>query len=67
MSSKDLIRMVNQIALAFATEPHDQAVKDIVYHLEHFWEPRMRQTLKQHAASGGQGLSALSAAAAKNL
>ena len=67
MPPNTLIRMANQIAAAFAAEPHDQAVKDIVYHLEHFWEPRMRAKLKEHATSGGQGLSPLSIEAAKSL
>ena len=67
MEPTTLIRMANQIAAAFSTEPHDQAVKDVVYHIEHFWEPRMRAKLKQHAESGGQGLSPLSIDAAKHL
>lgn len=67
MRTEDMIRMANQIAVAFATEPHDQAVKDIVNHIEHFWEPRMRDQLRQHVASGGQGLSPLSTEAARSL
>ena len=45
MEVHDLVRMANQIAGFFSAYPHDEAVKETLYHLEHFWDPRMRHQL----------------------
>jgi len=45
MEVHDLVRMANQIAGFFSAYPHDEAVKETLYHLEHFWDPRMRYQL----------------------
>ncbi|WP_028630528.1 formate dehydrogenase subunit delta [Metapseudomonas resinovorans] len=43
MSTDNLIKMANQIAQFFATEPDKgQAVKGVRTHLQSFWTPAMR-------------------------
>ncbi|BAU72061.1 formate dehydrogenase subunit delta [Metapseudomonas furukawaii] len=43
MSTDNLIKMANQIAQFFATEPdREQAVKGVQQHLQSFWTPAMR-------------------------
>jgi len=46
MSTDNLIKMVNQIAQYFASEPdQQQAVLDVRNHLQLFWTPGMRKEL----------------------
>ncbi|WP_166363355.1 formate dehydrogenase subunit delta [Pseudomonas akapageensis] len=46
MSTANLIKMVNQIALYFATEPDQQlAVAGVRNHLQLYWTPGMRKEL----------------------
>ena len=53
-----LVRMANQIAAFFASEPEaETAVAGIANHLQRFWDPRMRQALRAHVQAGGAGLS----------
>ena len=59
MEIRDMVRMANQIASFFKAYPHDQAVKDTAYHINSFWEPRMRALLLRHLAAGGEGLDQL--------
>ncbi|HET6183614.1 MAG TPA: formate dehydrogenase subunit delta [Acetobacteraceae bacterium] len=40
--------MANQIARAFARQPHEAAVAATANHIRLFWEPRMRATILQH-------------------
>lgn len=54
-----MVHKLNQIALFFASYPHDEAVAGITDHLKKFWEPRMRRQLVQYVADGGAGLHAL--------
>jgi len=53
------VRMANDIAAQFAYLEHDKAVAGIAAHLTSFWDPRMRSQLREHVASGGEGLDAL--------
>lgn len=57
--TSDIVRMANQIATFFAAYPHDEAVREIAYHLTHFWDPRMREQLRRHIKAGGRDLSPL--------
>lgn len=41
-----LAMMANQIAQFFGSYPHDEAVAGVASHIEAFWTPRMRETLK---------------------
>lgn len=59
MKPEHMVHKVNQIALYFASYPHDEAVAGIADHLKKFWEPRMRRQLISYVASGGGGLHEL--------
>ena len=67
METRDMVRMANQIASFFKAYPHDQAVKDTAYHINSFWEPRMRELLLRHLAAGGEGLDQLVKDAAEKI
>ena len=54
-----LVRMANQIATFFATQPGDTQAAEVAGHLKAFWEPRMLQALYAHVDGGGEGLSPL--------
>ncbi|MDP3173946.1 MAG: formate dehydrogenase subunit delta [Phenylobacterium sp.] len=58
-----LVTMANQIARFFESQPGDGAARATADHLNSFWAPTMREQLREHAAAGGSGLSALVAAA----
>lgn len=66
-TSAKLVRMANQIAGFFDTQPHADKVAETANHLREFWDPRMRDQLQDHLAKGGEGLSPLALAAAKRL
>ncbi|WP_248919405.1 formate dehydrogenase subunit delta [Pseudomonas entomophila] len=47
MSSDNLVKMANQIAHYFDSEPdHAKAVQGVRQHLQSFWTPAMRQQLR---------------------
>ena len=62
-----MVHMANQIALFFASYPHDEAVAGVTDHLQKFWEPRMRKQIIQYVAHGGGGLHELALEAVKHL
>ncbi|MGQ3675547.1 formate dehydrogenase subunit delta [Xanthobacter sp. TB0139] len=62
-----LVYMANQIATAFAQQPHEQAVKETRTHIRKFWDPRMRAKMAEHVAAGGEGLSPVALEAMKEL
>lgn len=51
-----LVKMANQIAKNFAF--HSDAVERTADHMQRFWAPSMRATLKAHVEAGGAGVSA---------
>ena len=57
--SDKLVSMVNQIARNVAIRGEDKAVAAVARHITMFWEPRMRETIDAHVASGGSGLEAI--------
>ena len=61
MSSDNLVKMANQIAHYFDSEPdHAKAVQGVRQHLQSFWTPAMRRQLGERLqAEGGEGLDAL--------
>lgn len=59
MSPDKMIRMANQIATFFATQPGGDGAARVAAHLNEFWEPRMRAELAAHMAAGGAGLHPL--------
>ncbi|WP_163850725.1 formate dehydrogenase subunit delta [Pseudooceanicola aestuarii] len=56
MSPDKMVRMANQIATFFLTQPGQDQPERIADHLRDFWEPRMRAQLQAHVATGGAGL-----------
>jgi formate dehydrogenase subunit delta len=54
-----LVRMANQIAAFFGTQPGSTQAADVAAHLKAFWEPRMLQALYAHVDAGGDGLEPL--------
>ena len=63
MTDDKLIRMANQIAAFFVTQPGDAAVA-VAAHLNDNWAPAMRTDLLAHIAAGGAGLAPAVLAAA---
>jgi formate dehydrogenase subunit delta len=59
MSPDKLVYMANQIGKFFASQRDDQAAAGIADHLQKYWDPRMRATIVDHLAHGGQGLDPL--------
>ncbi|WP_116083104.1 formate dehydrogenase subunit delta [Tropicimonas sp. IMCC34011] len=45
MKDETLIRMIRQIATAFAHLSEEEAARSIAAHVNDFWEPRMRRPL----------------------
>ncbi len=43
MSNDKIVRMANQIATFFKSQPEDERVEGIANHINKFWEPRMRR------------------------
>lgn len=56
MAPATMVHKANQIALFFASYPHDEAVAGVANHLKQFWEPRMRRQVISYVAEGGEGL-----------
>ena len=54
-----LVRMANQIATFFVSQPGTAQAADVAAHLKAFWEPRMLQALYAHVDAGGEGCSPL--------
>lgn len=67
MNPEPLIRMANQIARAFAAQSPEAAVASTAAHIRLFWDPRMRQGLRDVLASGGHGLDPMARQAAESL
>lgn len=66
MKQGDLLRMANQIAVNLEVLG-PQATAAVAEHIRDFWDPRMRQSLLDHARQGGEGLHALVLDAIKEL
>jgi formate dehydrogenase subunit delta len=67
MESENMVHMANQIAIFFASYPHDEAVAGVTDHFKQFWEPRMRRQIIDYVAHGGAGLHELAIEAVKRL
>jgi formate dehydrogenase subunit delta len=52
MSPDKLVRMANQIATFFSSQPGEDKVERVAAHLKDFWGPEMRAELKDHAKAG---------------
>jgi formate dehydrogenase subunit delta len=58
-----LIYMANQIAREFGFQQPGVAAEATADHLRRYWDPRMKAMIRDHAKSGGDGLSATAAEA----
>ncbi len=67
MKTENMIHDANQIALFFASYPHDEAVAGVLTHFKMFWAPRMKAQIQAYAAEGGAGLHNLALEAVKQL
>lgn len=59
MSPDKMIRMANQIATFFRSQPGGDQAAGVAAHINDFWDPRMRDQLLQYLESGGDGLDDL--------
>ncbi|WP_375281801.1 formate dehydrogenase subunit delta [Pseudooctadecabacter sp.] len=59
MSPDKMVRMANQIATFFETQPDADKAQRVADHLKEFWEPRMLDQLAAYLDAGGDGLSPL--------
>lgn len=67
MDNEHLVKMANQIATFFATQPGDTAAKATADHLRAYWDPRMRRAIRSHVEAGGAGLDPVALAAVRLL
>jgi formate dehydrogenase subunit delta len=65
MSPEKMVMMANQIATFFRSQPGNDQADRVAAHLNDYWEPRMRQQLRDHIAAGGEGLDPLVLGAAR--
>lgn len=65
MSPDKMVRMANQIATFFESQPDADKAGRVAEHLIEFWEPRMLAQLEAHIKSGSVGLTALALDGAK--
>jgi len=56
MSPDKLVYMANQIGKYFASQKAPTALPGIADHIKKFWDPRMRDAIFAHLATGGSGL-----------
>lgn len=66
-TAEKLVRMANQIASFFASQPEATRVDGVATHINKFWEPRMRRQLFEIIDAGGAGLDPLVLEAAKSV
>lgn len=58
MNADKLVRMANDIAAFFASQPGDQAA-GVGDHIRSFWTPVMRRQMYRYMDDGGVGLAPL--------
>lgn len=56
MSPEKMVRMANQIATFFKTQPSEDASARVAAHIADYWEPRMREQLQTYVEQDGSGL-----------
>ncbi|OJF96456.1 formate dehydrogenase subunit delta [Pararhizobium antarcticum] len=59
-----LVRMANQIATFFKSQPEKDRVEGVATHINKFWEPRMRKAFFELVAQGDAGFDPIVIAAA---
>jgi len=59
-----LVRMANQIATFFKSQPEDERTHGVATHINKFWEPRMRTAFFELVEQGDAGFDPIVIAAA---
>jgi formate dehydrogenase subunit delta len=67
MQPDKLVRMANQIATFFTSQPEAVQVQGVATHINKFWEPRMRRAFFEHVDAGGEGMLPLVMEASKQI
>lgn len=67
MSPEKLVRMANQIAVFFASQPGEDQADRVAQHLRDYWDPRMRARIAELVDDPASGLSPLARAGAARL
>ena len=67
MNADKLVRMANQIADFFRSQPDEAAVAGTADHIKLYWNPVMRRRIYAHMDAGGAGLSDLARRALEQL
>ncbi len=67
MSSGNLVRMANQIAISFRLQPEQEAISSAMQHIKDYWNPLMRREIYAHLEKGGEGLEPLALKALRKL
>lgn len=62
--TEKLVRMANQIATFFKSQPESERLAGIATHINKFWEPRMRAQFFELVDAGGNGFDPLVMSAA---
>ena len=62
-----IVRMANQIATFFLSQPEQVRVAGVANHINKFWEPRMRRQFFEIVDSGGDDLLPLVIEASKQI
>lgn len=57
--TEKLIRMANQIATFFKSQPEGERLAGIAMHINKFWEPRMRRQFFELIDAGAEGFDPL--------
>lgn len=64
MNGAKLVKMANEIAAFYASEPdRAAAIEGVASHLKRFWEPRMRREILAIFDAGGEEMAPLVAEA----
>lgn len=66
-TDEKLVRMANQIATFFMSQPQDVQVDGVATHINKFWEPRMRRRFFEMIDSGHEGFLPLVLAASEQI
>ena len=64
-TDEKLVRMANQIATFFLSQPEDVRIEGVATHINKFWEPRMRRRFFEMVDAGAGDFLPLVLAASK--
>jgi len=66
-TDEKLVRMANQIATFFLSQPEDIRIEGVATHINKFWEPRMRRRFFEMVDAGAGDFLPLVLAASKKI